>query len=279
MRHVIDWLWLMRISVIGNVWLAFLTSMHILGLNIYQIEVFFGFISVTFLVAAGFVLNDINDIEKDRISHPKRPLPSGRISVRIALGVCISLLSLSFMFALMSGRIPILFEISLATLLIIFYTKITHRSGFLANIVTALLSTLPWIMTATIAMEGDQIILPTLITFLLVLTREVILDIHDVVGDRVAGIKTLPVIYGVNTISRYAIYMLWGITLTLIIIGVFNSYTIIFFLFTIIGFLLPTLLISFYLINYSHNPKRLLTAGHIGKVQFVCGLLAWLSVV
>ena len=39
----------------------------------------------TFLVCAGgMVVNDIFDIEADKINKPKRPLPSGKIKVRTA---------------------------------------------------------------------------------------------------------------------------------------------------------------------------------------------------
>ncbi|MCS7236641.1 MAG: UbiA family prenyltransferase [Thermoguttaceae bacterium] len=34
--------------------------------------------------AAGVVLNDVNDLPRDRLYRPERPLPSGRISVRLA---------------------------------------------------------------------------------------------------------------------------------------------------------------------------------------------------
>ena len=41
-------------------------------------------ISVASFMAAGNILNDIMDIEIDKISHPLRSLPSGKISIKQA---------------------------------------------------------------------------------------------------------------------------------------------------------------------------------------------------
>ena len=42
-----------------------------------------------------FILNDINDIERDAVNHPSRPLPSGTISVKYAAAFYTALFILS----------------------------------------------------------------------------------------------------------------------------------------------------------------------------------------
>ena len=40
---------------------------------------------------SGLVLNDLVDLEKDRVDRPSRPIPSGRVSVRFARGLAVGL--------------------------------------------------------------------------------------------------------------------------------------------------------------------------------------------
>src|SRR5687768_4747212 len=42
-----------------------------------------------------FILNDINDVERDRINHPRRPLPVGSITIDTAAIVYLVLFSVS----------------------------------------------------------------------------------------------------------------------------------------------------------------------------------------
>ena len=45
------------------------------------------------IYAAGVALNDVNDRDLDRIERPARPIPSGRVSVRAAVGLSVGLLA------------------------------------------------------------------------------------------------------------------------------------------------------------------------------------------
>jgi 4-hydroxybenzoate polyprenyltransferase len=54
--------------------------------------------------AAGIALNDVFDVELDRAERPGRPLPSGQVSIRFALGLAVILLALGLTLAGLSGR-------------------------------------------------------------------------------------------------------------------------------------------------------------------------------
>ena len=57
-----------------------------------------GFIIFSFLSSFVYIINDIKDIEKDKL-HPQkknRPIPSGKISQNLALFIAIILLVMSF---------------------------------------------------------------------------------------------------------------------------------------------------------------------------------------
>ena len=77
------WLRLMRVAALptalADVWLGAavvgqLTTWNAAWLSLISLA----------LYAAGMILNDVHDVEQDRIDNPRRPLPSGHASVRAA---------------------------------------------------------------------------------------------------------------------------------------------------------------------------------------------------
>ncbi|MBO0889036.1 UbiA family prenyltransferase, partial [Candidatus Bathyarchaeota archaeon] len=47
-------------------------------------EAVLGFLTASLLLAGTMVLNDIQDVQIDRVNSPDRPLPSGRVGIREA---------------------------------------------------------------------------------------------------------------------------------------------------------------------------------------------------
>jgi 4-hydroxybenzoate polyprenyltransferase len=62
---------------------------------------FSAFVSACLVSSAGYIINDVHDLEKDKIHPTKRfrPLPSGEISVRIALLVFVAMAFVGFLLA------------------------------------------------------------------------------------------------------------------------------------------------------------------------------------
>src|SRR6266581_4496360 len=55
--------------------------------------------------AAGIALNDVFDVELDRVERPGRPLPSGRVSIRFAKGLAVFLLAIGLVLSGVSGSL------------------------------------------------------------------------------------------------------------------------------------------------------------------------------
>lgn len=55
------------------------------------------------LYCAGMVLNDVNDLEIDRLERPQRPIPSGSVSLRLAFNLGYGLLFAGIAFAFLAG--------------------------------------------------------------------------------------------------------------------------------------------------------------------------------
>jgi 4-hydroxybenzoate polyprenyltransferase len=80
------------------------------------------------LYAGGMALNDLIDIEIDRIERPGRPLPSGRVSTRFTAGLVAGCLVLGPLLALISGSLWSLIVAVLLTVAIVAYNWVLKRT-------------------------------------------------------------------------------------------------------------------------------------------------------
>ena len=147
------------------------------------------------LGAAGNVLNDVMDVDRDRINHPNRPLPAGLIKTRSALFVALGcfLTSVAFALTLTSAQIVVF---GVATLLLFVYSvrlSSIPLGGNLAVSFTVALS-IPFgaldhtLTTAVFVASG--------FAFLATLAREIMKDIQDLKGDEATGARTLAAVLG-----------------------------------------------------------------------------------
>ena len=159
-----------------------------------------------FVSAHAMVVNDVIDIEIDRINAPGRALPSGAISVRNAKIYAIVLLAIGMLFFALidiSGytelRLNWLWVLAHVILLDLYNFKI-KKTGLLGNVIVAYMSWALFIY-ADLFVNGYFTKVPLFfgtISFCVSLSREVIKGVMDVEGDRDHGILTLAVRYGVN---------------------------------------------------------------------------------
>ncbi len=149
-----------------------------------------------FISASAMVLNDIADIEIDRVNAPNRPLVRGDISIRVAL-VCHFIFALAGVFSsALIGMWPLIIAVA-GWILSAFYDLWGKKSGFPGNFLVALATSLPFPYALAVAGRIDRSILVYwTMVFLTVLGREIVKDIADVEGDRVAGVSSLPIIIG-----------------------------------------------------------------------------------
>jgi geranylgeranylglycerol-phosphate geranylgeranyltransferase len=152
-------------------------------------------IIVVFLVGAGSMpFNDYFDRDVDVISHPKRPIPSKRLTPRETLYFSLLLFSMAAAISLFINLIC--FIIILATFGFLYcYEAFFKNQGFIGNIVVAFLSSMSFTFGG-IAVGSPFASLPlSLITFFLFTGREVLKDVEDVKGDLLSR-KTLPMKIG-----------------------------------------------------------------------------------
>lgn len=218
-------MYLLRIFVIGEVLEQ--NEME-LQLSNYQFAVLV--LSIVCIAAAGNIINDYFDVRTDRVNRPKQLIVGVYVKRRVAM---VTHIALNFAGVIMGGLLA--WEIGIWKLVFIhvfaaaslwYYSVIFKREFLIGNIVIAILSAL---IPLTVGLFEIPLIMETYGTqvreffsqnapgtdpnfffkilyffvlgfagfaFLLTLIREIQKDMADVIGDQLAGFKTMPIVMG-----------------------------------------------------------------------------------
>jgi len=169
------------------------------GLNLDP-RLFYGSLTGFFLAGVINVLNDIHDIELDRINRPERPLPSGEIKVKSAGAWASVLLVIGLASASLVSAVCLAFA-GMAALLGALYNRSIKRTGLPGNIVVAAIVSLPFVYGWLAVGDGERPLLWLFFTtaFCAILGREVLKGMADVEGDSRKGIRTIAATRGMRT--------------------------------------------------------------------------------
>jgi len=181
-------------------------------------------LSTAFVTAGGNVLNDLLDLEGDRVNHPDRPLVTGEISVGGGRGLAAACFVLGVLVA-----VPVAIEqplvgviLVVAVALILAYEFRFKKVGFAGNLVVAFLTGFVFLYGGAAAGNALVLVPFGVMAILATLSREVIKDMEDLAGD--VDRTTLPKRYGIGgaaTVARGT--MLGGIVFSLVPLAWFVS--------------------------------------------------------
>jgi 4-hydroxybenzoate polyprenyltransferase len=168
---------------------------------------FIGLVMAAVLNAASNALNQIYDLEIDRINKPKRPLPSGRLSLQDAWTFTFATYAVALVLAWLvepTGRHECFWIVVVATIITVLYSAPpfrTKRLGIWANVTIAiprgvLLKVAGWSAVKTIV--GTEPWFIGAIFGLFLLGASTTKDFADMEGDARGGCRTLPIMYGVR---------------------------------------------------------------------------------
>jgi len=162
------------------------------------------------LNSASNAINQIYDLDIDRVNKPKRPLPAGTLSMGEAWGFTVACFVLAWALAFLAA--PPGLEARRECFWIVLFTSVlvwaysapplrTKRHGIWANVTIAvprglLLKVAGWSTVKTIA--GAEPWFIGTIFGLFVLGASTTKDFADIEGDRAGGCQTLPILYGVE---------------------------------------------------------------------------------
>jgi geranylgeranylglycerol-phosphate geranylgeranyltransferase len=140
-------------------------------------------------VGFGNVINDIVDLESDRISHPDRPLPKNDLSKYEATIFaffcgCFSLVN-AFLVTPFHG-----FATLAPLVLLGLYAFVFKGTPLAGNIVVSFLVAYALLFGGLTAPRMERLFVPALLAFLLNVAREIAKDLQDKDGDQRAGVIT-----------------------------------------------------------------------------------------
>jgi len=145
-------------------------------------------LSLLNIISAAYVLNDVFDIEIDKINFPNRMLPKAKTTRKAAIIWAIILFLAGFIFAALSGPKFLLLLITVAAAVIL-YDTFSKRMGMLKDFLVAALMTSLYPLAFTLAEPASQPQTNTLYVhscwlFLTCLGYEMLKDSRDIKGDK-----------------------------------------------------------------------------------------------
>jgi 4-hydroxybenzoate polyprenyltransferase len=193
-------------------------------------------IATLFIGAGGYVINDVLDIEIDRVNKPQKQVIGRQISEvtgnKLHFNLTAAGIAFGLVFSYLCGNVflGILFVI-IPTALFYYSFKYKYLPA-VGNLVVALLAAMVvfiyWLFEfyhlksqPELFIEASRSFLQlnrfvmafAFFAFMTTLIREIVKDVQDIEGDERFGCRTLPVILGMKT-TRYILVCLETVTIT-----------------------------------------------------------------
>jgi len=213
---------LLIITLIQVVIKFFLINAYLDNSALNNNEFLFYLLALITIVAAGYIINDIYDIEIDKINNPETRIIEKELSKDFSFKIyyLLNIIGISSGFyvafqvkKLWLGIIFVYFAISLWR-----YSKQFKKSLIIGNLQVAFLITLSIVNLALYdlipagirADDGSKIIFLiilfyTVFAFITTLIREIIKDIEDIEGDKKVNANTLAIRFGVQKVKQITI--------------------------------------------------------------------------
>ena len=229
-------------------------------------------------IAAGAnVINDVCDLDIDRVNKPERVLPAGRMSVHSAQWYAIFLFACGIIFSIFINLPAILIACG-STIVVIAYSFRFKRQPLIGNFAVSLTTALAFIYGALAACPdapgGWQAgVFPALLAFLFHFGREIVKDIEDQIGDRAGNARTLPLVYGLQAAqiaATVAFVLLAVATLVPFALGHYHQP----YLWCILAGIYPVLAYALFNVWCRPDVSHMRRTSHILKADMLVGLLA-----
>jgi geranylgeranylglycerol-phosphate geranylgeranyltransferase len=176
------------------------------------INIILGVFTYIFIAASGMVINDIYDIEIDKVNRPERPIPRGSITLKQAKILFIIYLSFGIMLCIVN---TILFNLNVLNFILAsffgfigwVYAKWGKKSGFFGNLAVGVSFSIGLVYGALL----NSTLIPLYIlyffitAFSLLVSREIIKGCEDIEGDKKQGVRTLAIKIGVKNSRNIAL--------------------------------------------------------------------------
>ena len=263
----------------------YFTSIFIISIDtsissiLFDFQLFLLILSSSIAIASGYIINNFYDYEKDLINKPIKSKIDKVIRKRTKLSLYITLNFLCiYTSSLVSWRSVLFFTIYIFVIWL--YSHKLKRILFIGNIVSSLLSVIPFFIILIYYKNFELIIfLYAIFLFLIVYMREIIKDLENIKGDFTLDYRTIPVVYGEKS-SKYllSIVSLFTVAIIYILLSGFDTGMMFYYYYFSIAVLLFFIIVlwkydskKYY--NFLHNLlKSLIVLGVLSIVLIDFGL-------
>lgn len=161
--------------------------------------------------SAANAVNDLYDVDIDRINRPDRPIPSGIVDPRVARTVWWSgaVAGLGLSLPLSAAHLAIAL---FAVVAVFVYSYRLKQIPLVGNFLVALVVSLAIIYGGLATGQVGLSWVGAIAAFLLSLAREITKDLEDIDGDRANGVKSLPIAFGTRS-ARTVVLILIAVTI------------------------------------------------------------------
>ena len=162
-------------------------------------------------IASGYIINSFYDSKKDLINRPNKSILDRLVSQQTKLRVYFTLnFVVAFLAFLVSFRAFLFFSVYI--FLIWFYSHKVKKYVIIGNLMATFMAVLPFFAILLYYKNFYEVILAhATFLFLLLLIREMIKDLENIIGDLANDYQTIPILYG-ETISKKIISILSVLT-------------------------------------------------------------------
>jgi geranylgeranylglycerol-phosphate geranylgeranyltransferase len=151
------------------------------------------FFSMAFITSAGFSINDYFDRESDAVIKPKRPIPSGALSLKQVVAISAFLFAVGLALAFLINWLSFLILLVDSILLLIYSAFVKRKSGFAANVLVGLLVGTAFIYGEAAVSQTISLVSLSLYPICFgTIGGNILRDILSFEGDSKIGYPTLP---------------------------------------------------------------------------------------
>jgi geranylgeranylglycerol-phosphate geranylgeranyltransferase len=186
-----------------GVMIGYIMTVWHAGIEFNYVALLSAALSTLLISSGGFVINDILDVEIDRVNRPDRPIAAGKVSIPAAWAAYIATTALGIVLALSINSAT--GGLSVVTAAALFLYSYTLKKRFLVGHITvAALGALLFPFGGLAAGVLFPTIYSVLFTFPAFVAREVLKTVPDYEGDKANGVDNIATRYGPQTALRVA---------------------------------------------------------------------------
>lgn len=179
---------------------------------IFDLNLFMLVLASSFTIAAGYIINNFYDSEKDLINRPQKSMLDRLVGQNTKLSFYFVLNFLAVILSsYVSFRAVIFFSVYVFAIWL--YSHKLKKMPFIGNLTSAVLTITPFFIIFIYYKNFEHVIfVHAMFLFLIISMRELTKDLENIKGDLLLNYKTIPIVYGEQT-SKYMLTILVLLTI------------------------------------------------------------------